>query len=196
MEFDHLAVAGESLEEAAAYVEEALGLPLSAGGEHGHFGTHNRLMSLGPEEYLEAIAIDPAAGALPYARWFDLDRFTGPARLSNWICRVDDIAAIEPEAGAPVPLSRGAYHWTMAVPQDGVLPYDNCHPALMQWQGPHPAPKLPDVGARLERLVVSHPEAQMLAKSLPLYERRVVFEAGPAALRAEIRTPHGLRVLE
>jgi len=200
MELDHLAVAGETLEEAAAHVEAALGLAMQPGGTHPKFGTHNRLMGLGEGLYLEAIAIDPDAPAPDRPRWFDLNRLSGGPHLRNWIARVDDLDAAltrHAEAGAPLDLARGDLRWRMAVPGDGVLPFDNRFPALIEWQaGGHPADRLPDAGARLERLVVAHPEAQALRAALSEFtDARVVFEPGPPALRAEIATPHGRRVL-
>src|SRR6056297_3496433 len=201
MELDHLAVAGETLEEAAAHVEAALGLAMQPGGTHPKFGTHNRLMGLGEGLYLEAIAIDPDAPAPDRPRWFDLDRLSGPAHLRNWIVRADDLDAalgLHADAGAPLDLARGDLRWRMAVPGDGVLPFDNRFPALIEWQaGGHPADRLADAGARLERLVVAHPEAAALRAALPdLDGPHVVFEPGAPALRAEITTPHGRRVLE
>ena len=199
MELDHFAIAANTLAEATAHVEEALGVPLQPGGEHAVFGTHNRLLGLADGLYLEAIAIDPEATPQRQPRWFDLDRFEGAARITNWICRSSDLdstlAALPVDAGAPVSLTRGDLSWQMAVPKSGILPYDNIFPALIQWQGPHPAPRLMQQGCSLRRLVVSHPEAQALAELLPLGDARVVFEPGPAALRAEIDTPHGLRHL-
>src|SRR6056297_894092 len=200
MRLDHLAVAAESLGDGRAVVEEALGLTLQPGGQHAHFGTHNLLMGLADGLYLEVIAVDPEAPAPGYPRWFDLDRFHGAPRLSNWICAVDDLEAAmarHPQAGVAVDLARGDLRWRMAVPGDGVLPFDNRFPALIEWQaGGHPADRLPDVGARLERLVVAHPEAQALRAALSEFtDARVVFEPGPPALRAEIATPHGRRVL-
>jgi len=199
MELDHFAIAANTLAEATAHVEEALGVPLQPGGEHAVFGTHNRLLGLADGLYLEAIAIDPEATPERQPRWFDLDRFDGAARITNWICRSGDLdstlAALPVDAGAPVSLTRGDLSWQMAVPKSGILPYDNIFPALIQWQGPHPAPRLTQQGCSLRRLVVSHPEAQALAELLPLDDARVVFETGPAALRAEIDTPHGLRHL-
>ena len=199
MELDHFAIAANTLAEATAHVEEALGVPLQPGGEHAVFGTHNRLLGLADGLYLEAIAIDPEATPERQPRWFDLDRFDGAARITNWICRSGDLdstlAALPVDAGAPVSLTRGDLSWQMAVPNSGILPYDNIFPALIQWQGPHPAPRLTQQGCSLRRLVVSHPEAQALAELLPLGDARVVFEPGPAALRAEIDTPHGLRHL-
>ena len=84
---DHIAISAGRLQEGVEYVEAALGVPLEAGGRHLRFGTHNRLLNLG-ELYLEVIAIDPQAEA-PFApRWFDLDRFSGRPRPTNWICRI------------------------------------------------------------------------------------------------------------
>ncbi|WP_171209883.1 MULTISPECIES: VOC family protein [unclassified Ruegeria] len=200
MRLDHLAVAGETLEEASAHIEQALGVPLQEGGKHEKFGTYNRLLGLAEGLYLEAIAIDPDAPQLERTRWFDLDRFAGQPRLSNWICSVPDIASslsIFPDGvGEPIDLARGALRWQMAVPPGGRLPFDNLFPALIQWHGDlHPAGMLQDRGCRLTRLVVFHPDALELAKLLGELQF-VVFDTGPAALRAEFQTPHGPRVLE
>jgi len=199
LELDHFAIAATSLDEAIAHVEEALGVPLQPGGQHAVFGTHNALLGLADGLYLEAIAIDPAATPQRRPRWFDLDRFLGAPRLSNWICRSDDLSrdlsALAVEAGQPVSLTRGDLSWQMAVPANGILPFDNCFPALMQWQGGHPAPRLTQQGCSLRRLVIAHPEAGALRDLLALQDHRVAFEPGPAGLRAEIDTPHGLRSL-
>ncbi|PRZ48792.1 VOC family protein [Tritonibacter scottomollicae] len=202
MELDHFAVAGDTLEEATAHVEQALGVPLQPGGQHQVFGTHNALLGLEGGLYLEAIAIDPGATPERSPRWFDLDRFSGPPRIGTWICRCDDLdatlvtlAAQEVDAGQPVSLTRGDLSWQMAVPETGILPFDNCCPALMQWQGPHPATRLTQQGCGLRRLIICHPEAEVLRAMLALPDARVVFEAGPADIRAEIDTPHGVRTL-
>lgn len=200
MLLDHLAVAGETLEEASAHIEQALGVALQPGGKHEKFGTHNRLLGLRDGLYLEAIAIDPQAQPPGRPRWFDLDNFQGGPRLTNWICRVEDIEAtllIFPDGtGEPIDLTRGALQWRMAVPPTGRLPFDNLFPALIEWQGDlHPANMLQDSACRLRRLVVYHPDALILARQLGELDH-VVFDTGPAALQAEIETPHGLRVLE
>lgn len=200
MELDHFAVAGASLEAAVAYVEAALGVAMQPGGRHARFGTWNRLLGLADGLYLEAIAIDPDAPPPDRPRWFNLDRFQGAPRLTNWICRVTDLdaalARVPPGAGAPVDLERGALRWRMAVPATGILPYDDRFPALIQWQGAlHPAAMLAPSGCALERLIVTHPQAADLA-ALCGSLQRVVFEPGASGLRAEIRTPHGLRHLE
>jgi len=201
LRLDHIAVAAETLEEGRAWVEERLGVALQPGGQHAHFGTHNALLGLEDGLYLEVIAVDPGAAPLGYARWFDLDRFTGAPRMQNWICASDDLAAMVaqfPDAGTPVDLARGDLRWQMAVPQGGVLPFDNVFPALMQWQcDDHPAGRLAPSGCGLERLVLRHPQADALRGALApvLKDARVVFETGAPALTAEMRTPAGLRVL-
>ncbi|TDK41048.1 VOC family protein [Antarcticimicrobium luteum] len=202
MELDHIAVSGETLEEATEAVEAALGVAMGPGGQHDVFNTHNRLLGLEDGLYLEAIAADPARPAPERPRWFDLDNFSGPARLTNWICRCDDLdvllAALPVDAGAPVSLTRGDLRWRMAVPATGRLPFDNLFPPLIQWQcDVHPASLLPASGCRLHRLVVSHPDASALRDLLALHlaDARLAFEPGDPALSAEVDTPHGRRIL-
>jgi hypothetical protein len=201
--FDHLAVSATTLAEGVDAVEAALGVSLAGGGEHPHMSTHNRLLGLG-DLYLEVIAVDPAAPAPAWPRWFDLDRFSGPARLTNWVARCDDLAAelaLSPAGtGTPVALSRGDFRWQMAVPADGCLPFDGCFPALIHWEGTaHPAQRLPDAGVRLTRLEIAHPQADALSDALAgrMSDPRIAIVPGPAkAMRAQFETPHGTRVLE
>ncbi|MFM7460122.1 MAG: VOC family protein, partial [Burkholderiales bacterium] len=58
---DHLVVGCADLARGAAWLERFLGVTLGPVGQHALMGTHNRLLSLGPDCYLELIAIDPAA---------------------------------------------------------------------------------------------------------------------------------------
>ncbi|WP_225027854.1 VOC family protein [Xinfangfangia pollutisoli] len=201
--FDHFAIAAESLADGVARVEQALGVPLAGGGAHPLMGTHNRLLGLG-DLYLEVIAIDPAAPAPGRPRWFDLDRFAGPPRITNWIARCDDLAAAlakaPPGSGTALSLTRGDLRWQMAVPETGLLPFDDAFPALICWQGKlHPVQMLPDSGLRLQRLEIAHPEAAALARALEgrIADPRVVVVQGPhKAMRATFDGPQGRRVLE
>lgn len=200
--FDHIAVSGETLAAARAHVEECLGVPMQPGGAHAVFHTHNALLGLEDGLYLEAIAINPEAATPDRPRWFDLDRFEGAARLTNWICRSEDLPKslddLALDLGHPVALQRGDLRWRMAVPDTGRLPYDNCAPALIQWDTPaHPAHSLTQQGVKLRRLTIRHPDAEALRSALSgaLKDDRVRFETGPRALQAEFQTPHGIRVL-
>ncbi|MBQ4826498.1 VOC family protein [Leisingera sp. HS039] len=201
MILDHLAVAGETLEEAVAHAEEALGAALGPGGSHTRYGTHNRLIGLEDGLYLEAIAIDIEAEPQQQPRWFDLDRFKGPARLNNWILRSENLETekplLPPHAQRHVAMQRGGLSWLMTVPSDGFLPFDNIFPAVLQWQAEPPAGKLPRSRCRLTRLILSHPEAKDLQAALDriLADPRVAVEQGKPAMLAEFETPHGPRVL-
>ncbi|MCB6178763.1 VOC family protein [Rhodobacter sp. Har01] len=200
MILDHLAISATSLAEGVAAVEACLGVAMAGGGEHPLMATHNRLLGLG-DLYLEVIAANPDAPPPGRPRWFDLDRFSGPPRLTNWICRCDDIAAelalSPPGTGRPIALQRGDFRWQMAVPDDGRLPFDDAFPALIQWHGAlHPAPLLPESGIRLARLEIAHPQAEALRAALAdrLDDPRVHLLPGPEkALRATFDTPRGAR---
>ncbi len=203
MQLDHIAISGETRDAAQLYIEEALGVPLQAGGEHAVFHTHNALLGLEDGLYLEAIAINPEAPTPDRPRWFDLDRFSGAPRLTNWICATDqlstDLAALDARMGDPVSLQRGALEWRMAVPEDGILPFDNCAPALIQWdRGDHPSRNLTARGVRLTRLTLMHPKADELQTLMSpvLADDRIRMETGPKGMSAEFITPHGVRRIE
>lgn len=202
LRIDHLAVSCGALGEGVAAVEALLGVGVAAGGKHAHMSTHNRLVGLG-DLYLEVIAIDPDAPAPAWPRWFDLDHFSGAPRLTNWVAGCDDLAGelalSPPGTGRPVALARGDFRWQMAVPGDGKLPFGGAFPALIQWEGQaHPAPRLPDLGLRLERLTLCHPQADALRAALHgrMLDARVVVETGPVGLSAVISTPGGAVVLK
>lgn len=201
LEFDHIAIACTALQDGQSYVEEALGVTMQPGGQHAHYGTHNMLLGLEDGLYLEVIAVDPKAPVPDYARWFDLDRFAGAPRLTNWICRTQDLAgfvAQHPKAGVPVPLARGDLRWQMSVPPSGELPYDNTFPAVIEWHSsPHPATRLTASGCHLRALIIRHPEATALRQEVgaSLADDRVQYEIGPAGFEAVFDTPHGLRTL-
>lgn len=198
--FDHIAISARTLEEGVEWVESALGVKLAGGGQHPLMATHNRLLGLG-DIYLEVIAIDPSGTPPGRPRWFDLDRFEGAPRLTNWIARSDDLEAdlvlCPPGTGRPIALARGDYRWKMAVPDDGILPFDSAFPALIQWLNAlHPTQALPESGVRLKHLTIAHPRAQALRAALPLTDPRISIVEGPAKrLSATFQTPHGERSL-
>lgn len=193
LELDHLAVSAADLAVGTARIEDLFGVRLAPGGKHPDMGTHNRLLSLGPGLYLEVIAIDAAAPPPDRPRWFDLDNFDGPPRLTTWIVRCDRLEAALADApegtGLPMQLQRGDFRWRMAVPELGQLPLGGLAPALIEWQGDaHPADRLPDAGVRLTRLVVSHPRIREVPH---LDDPRVVLSEGPPSLRTAFSTPKG-----
>lgn len=205
---DHLVITARTLDEGVAWVEAQLGVTMSPrrGGQHDRQGTHNALLSLGPDFYLEVIAVNPDAEGPSHPRWFgmdELDANAGPA-LHHWVCRTDDVAAAldasEIKTGVVEQMSRGLLRWLITIAADGSLAADGAMPSLIQWQTqPHPAAGLPDLGYSLGQLEIHHSRADEIQKSLSaigMTDERIVVsgDVGPK-LVAVIQTPHGPRVL-
>jgi hypothetical protein len=208
---DHLVVAARTLEEGAAWLEARLGVAPVAGGRHASMGTHNRLLSLGPDAYLEIIATDPEACAPARPRWFALDDPAMRARLAkgpglaHWVVRTDDIGrdrvVLGERAGEILDLERGDYRWRIGVPADGSLPEGGAFPTLIEWQGDrHPAGALPDAGCRLEWLAIRSPRADRIEAELGAVgfaqdaRLRFACDAG-TGLSAVLRGPLGMVIL-
>jgi len=202
LELDHLVVSATTLAEGVAHVEQALGVAMSPGGKHDNWGTHNALLGLGPY-YLEVIAIDPDAPAPDQPRWFDLDNFSGPPRLTNWVARTNDIAVasgLAPLGMSTIArLSRGDLSWSMVSADQGKLPFDGAFPGLIQWDGDaHPAKRLPDAGCRLASYGIGHPQAEEVQAALARYQGELSEALEPAdekSFHAIIDTAHGPRRL-
>lgn len=163
-EVDHLVVAADSLEAGADWCEAMLGVAPLPGGQHPLMGTHNRLLNLSsdafPRCYLEIIAIDPEAPAPGRARWFGLDqRPPGPPALWHLVARSTmldmhrwGLIHRQSDPGLPIAASRGDLRWQILVRDDGRRL--GALPTLIQWDGPHPADRLPDSGLRLRSVTV------------------------------------------
>jgi hypothetical protein len=206
---DHIAVAALTIEEGVAYAENALAVKIPKGGAHAFMATHNHLLQMGEGIYLEVIAPDPEAAPINRARWFSLDdaemqkRLKQSPRLVTWIASTTDIDSalrdIPGAAGPALHAQRGELRWKIGVADDGLMPFGGAFPTLIEWPGgQNPAHKMADHGLRFVELLVEHPEADAIARSLSSYFRdeRVRFaEAEQAKLTATFDTPQGLRRL-
>jgi hypothetical protein len=211
-ELDHIVVASTRLEEGVEWVAERLGAQPQPGGKHVAMGTHNALLKLGPRAYLEVIAIDPDATTPTRPRWFSLDESAMQSRLATgsalitWVLRCDSLAAAcarVPDLGEILSMSRGDFHWKIAVPETGTLPWSGVLPAAIQWEPgadgaeQHPCDRLPESGCELLELKLAHPAAVLgTAGILAMFrELRIVgpvdLKSGPVQIEARIRTPKG-----
>lgn len=186
---DHIVVAATTLAEGEEWLTHLLGVPAQPGGRHELMGTHNLLWRLGSRDYIELIAIDPAAPAPQHPRWFGLDDFTGPPRLVAWVARADPLIA--PKGSTIRQAARGDLRWQIAIPDNGLTAQDGLAPLLIDWgSGPHPADLLPDYGLRLSGLFLKHPEPA----DLDIADPRVVFQSGPSGLTALILAGDGREI--
>ena len=210
---DHLVVAANTLEQGMAYVENCIGVSMTGGGKHAAMGTHNRVLKLGPGQYLEVIAIDPEGRQPDFPRWFNLDDPGCQARLKirphliTWVVRTDNVDALaEAIYGQRVcvrPMQRDALRWRFAFTDDGSMPGDGLIPHLIQWDGRiHPTEKMQDAGCRLLGLDGAHSDAasvQRVVSSMGL-DHLVTFHPVSKqrlpGLSARIKTPAGLVVLD
>ena len=207
---DHVAVGAETLEQAVAAMEVALGVTVPRGGKHDAMSTHNCVMQCGNESFFELIAIDPDAPADPgRRRWFTLDEPATRARLAErpralcWVVGTDDLDSViqssPVDLGDVVLFTRGERSWRLTVPKDGSLPMDGLIPAFIEWSpGPHPSTAQQDLGVTLSRVQLSHPDADGLTdilKTLQVDHLADVRE-GPSGLSFALQTPKGRVVLD
>jgi hypothetical protein len=209
-EIDHIAVIAPDLATGVAWVREALGVEMPAGGRHPEMGTHNRLVGLGENAYLEVIAADPEAPPPSHRRWFGLDdrdaverHWREGRRLSGYVARCRDIDATIGAGGGvfgmPMRVSRGERRWLFAVRPDGELPMGGALPCLIDWgeQGT-PAAAMPDLGLRLLDLRVATPDPDAVRAALDaigMARKPDIRPGSEVRLTAIIGTPQGARVL-
>ena len=193
-------IAAPTLESGKAWLEDLLGVPLQAGGQHAFMGTHNRLLRLG-NVYLEVIAIDPDAPAPNRPRWFGLDtlQLEGP-RLIHWVARTDDLTSMAAlsleDLGLVTDAARGDLRWRITIPVDGHLPLGGIVPTLIEWNSPHPVSKMVESPCELVSLSGMHPQPNRVRAALESIGARLeVTEGEIPTLTAVISSPNGLVTL-
>ncbi|NVJ24028.1 VOC family protein [Myxococcus sp. AM011] len=207
---DHLSVIAPSLVEGVAHLRECLGIDLPFGRKHTHMSTHNHLLQLGEAAYLEVIAIDEEAPAIPGPRWFGLDdraavrkAWDDGRRLRGWVASTDHFAqrmARHPGVfGEPREFHAGASSYFFSVPVDGSLPMQGVVPSLIDRKGKRPllAPET-QRGCELVAFTLEHPDAARIARlygALEISGAPAVTHGEEFRYTATIRTPSGIRIL-
>jgi hypothetical protein len=203
MLIDHLVYAVPDLAAAVAEVEERFGVRAKAGGKHIGLGTHNALLGLGTQTYLEIIAPDPGQPEPAMPRPFGVD---GVRRrgLVGWALACDDIDAAvvrarshgydpgEAADGQRVGPTGTVRRWrlTLNAMAGGLIPF------LISWgDTEHPARSAPP-GLTLEAFHLEHPDPPSLAPALTALGTDVeIRPAGTPALIARLSGPNGSMVL-
>lgn len=209
---DHIVIAADSLQQGIDYVREILGVEIAAGGKHKNMATHNRVMQLGNDSYLEVIAIDADAPPPRHPRWFALDTeclrsaIRSRPRLVTWVMNTADLGQlverVDFDIGVPGKFSRDDLSWEFALPGDGRLLGDGMLPYCIQWHTtPHPSRKMADTGCLLQELTIYHNRPRWLEERLDALDASHLLHVEPLPdgktpyLAAKIDTPSGTIVL-
>jgi hypothetical protein len=209
---DHIVIVASVLEEGVDFCEKKLGVKLAKGGEHVRVGTHNFLLNLGGDVYMEVIAVNPKAAATDCPRWFGMDwpdqrkRAADGPYLATFVARTNDISravTLLPQLGPARDMQRGALEWQITIRDDGALLEGGTLPTVIQWpDGVHPTRIMPGAECGLVRLEAFHPQPSLLRKawtSIGLVEddRLCISEAAVTSphLVAHIATPGGIVTL-
>lgn len=206
---DHLLIGAATLESGIGWLEERTGVRATAGGSHPGLGTWNALASLGPRQYIEIIAPDPAQPGVETFYVPGLRDFEGP-RVVTWAARGASLASgfasglpaalsCEPSRpGTRVRADGKRLAWTLAFPRHrtegnfgGALPF------FIEWESleDHPGRSTPP-GLTLRSLSIQHPKSESLTRALAsLGIECAVSPAASAAIQVELDTPRGIVVL-
>jgi hypothetical protein len=200
LRIDHIIYAAPDLEGAVNDIEGRLGVRAAGGGQHSGQGTHNTLLALGPNTYLEIIAPDPRQAEPTLPRPYGVDGITR-AGLVGWALACDDIEAAVGKArrmgfdpgdvidGHRLTDAGTMLRWrvTRNAMNAGVVPF------LISWgDTPHPAVAAPS-GLALQSLHIEHPDPALVVARLrclgaPHVEVRPADEPG---LAARVKGPNG-----
>jgi len=174
---DHIVVGATTLEEGVSYIKSMLGVDIPYGGEHIKMGTHNHLMQLGRDTFLEVIAVNENIAPPNRPRWYGLDDpYTRKClelqpSLLTWVVNTGNIEQLMQHStfslGQPELISRGDLNWYFGLPEDGRLLAGGLLPYAIEWHSDnHPANSMSDLGCKLESLEIFHPYPIWLESSL------------------------------
>lgn len=207
---DHIVIAADTLKQGVAYVRQCLGVTIPYGGEHKKMGTHNHVMQLGSELFLEVIAINPGADPPESPRWFGLDdpyvrrQIQERPVLLSWVVNTGNMNQFLEQTsfsfGKAELLRRDTLSWYFALPDDGRLLAGGMLPYAIEWQvDVHPATKMAACGCHLEGLEIHHANPGWLGAVLRSINAENLVEIHPLPantapfLKAYIKTPGGVR---
>jgi hypothetical protein len=201
---DHIVIGTANLFLGTKILETKFNTKFSPGGEHQIMGTHNNLLKLQSDIYLEVIANNPNSEKPFRQSWFSLDEVrtkekieTSPRALC-WVLQVNDIENTVKKCGYNpgeiLQISRGELTWKITVPSNGMLVDNGVLPALIEWSSDqHPSKKLTDSNVTINMLSLFHPEPykiKNIISNLIKSDLIQVFEGVPK-IEFNFTTPNG-----
>ena len=205
LSLDHLLIGAATLESGIAWLEAKTGVRATIGGSHPGLGTWNALASLGPTQYIEIIAPDPAQPGVETFYVPDLGDFKEP-RVATWAAQGIDLTSRfigalpsgyscpPPRQGARVRPDGTRLAWTLAFPKHGERgSFGGAFPFFIEWESleSHPGRTTPQ-GLSLRSLSFEHPWPEALRDALEAVriEGPVTLSAAPS-IGVELETPRG-----
>jgi len=172
---DHIVIGANNLISGTSILETKLNVKFSSGGEHKIMGTHNKLLKLQSNIYLEVIANNPNANKLTRPRWFSLDenniieKIKDTPRTLCWVLEVENIEDTVKNCGYNpgeiLQLSRDSMNWKVTVPPDGKLIDNGILPILIEWnKDQHPSKKLSNSSVSLNKISLYHQDPKKIKK--------------------------------
>lgn len=190
---DHIAYAVPNLEKSCKDLEEKLGCKVVIGGRHLNNGTHNALINLGNEIYLELLAIDEENKEIKSPRWMGVDIITEP-RVTRWAIKSDNLGAelatlkeyneglAQSFEGSRKKQDGSTLKWHMALPLPS--PEIELAPFAVDWKDSiHPTKSLPDE-CELLSIEFKHPNP---AKVNELFSKLNIEHKAHQAVSTEIK---------
>ena len=149
LKLDHIVFGSVTLEEGTEFVENLLQAKLSDIGYHKDMGTHNRVIRIGEEVYLEVVAIDPKVTNLKNRKWFNLDNLNLKSRLKKSPQIIGYVIennnnGISKYYDPFFEASRASYKWQFAMPSninnilDREIIERGIVPSLISWKSEKP----------------------------------------------------------
>ena len=166
---DHIVIGASNLISGTNILETKLNTKFSSGGDHKIMGTHNNLLKLQSDIYIEVISNNPNVNKPSRQWWFSLDDTKTKEKIKHfprplsWVLEVDNIEETVKKCGYNpgeiIKISRGKLTWKITVPSTGRLVDNGVLPALIEWPiNQHPSKSLTNSKVLINKLSLFHPE--------------------------------------
>lgn len=199
---DHIAYAVPDLAKGCKDLEEKLGCQVIIGGRHLNNGTHNALVNLGNEIYLELLAIDQENIDIQAPRWMGVDIITEP-RVTRWAIKSDDLTSelanlkkyneglAQSFEGSRKKQDGTILRWHMALPLPS--PEIELAPFAVDWKDSiHPTKSLPDE-CELIGIEFKDPNPSAIHELFSTLDiERPVMQSDRPEIKLIIKSPNGI----
>ena len=198
---DHIVYAVANLERSIEIFTKATGLKVYPGGEHPDWGTHNAIVRIGEQTYLEFIAKKKSSQPVHKQTWMGLDLIESD-KITRWALASKDVELDAKylkkynEDLATIVIGSRAIdehkmlNWLMTT----VLPSPWVEPApfLIDWKkSEHPTAAIPQ-NCSIKSFTIEHAESEVLKKLLEKLQCPIeVYTTHSTQLKLVLDTPKG-----